>query len=274
MAIVFGSAVHKFAEEFIKGTDSIQAIGRACKYFATTPAKPDSKTKHLDANFLVQCCQSVEEFLSTENFTVLSSTKDNGEREILCELKLALPVRENSEHAILLCGTIDILGQYNNGPYLIADWKTTNSYDVPKYLETYRLSTQMLMYRWFIRKLAKKHGPESIYHAINQSVRNQIFAISTAANKRPVITKSNLFDYSDALLDTYTVALEERINVIWAALNSGQIPEPTGLASGACSSFSGCCPYNSLCYAISADHAQMLQDQHFINKTYDPLTFR
>lgn len=275
--LTFGSAVHIFVEEFLNTKDSLRAIARAKKLLDDTELTYSSKNQHLRAPKLMEACASVEEFLTDNaNFDILGTVDPiSGQEKVLCELKLAEPIIQDDEDAIMLCGTIDLLVKYrNNGPFCIVDWKTTQSYDIDKYLSSYKLSTQMLMYRWFIRRLAQKFGSDSVYAKMGNNICNRIFAVSTSVANMGVVTPSDLFTFNESIIDTFDRLLLGKAAVLWAAMKSGELPSPDGLATGACTGKFQPCLYTPLCGAPSDDVRDAILKQRFRVVPYDPLTFR
>ena len=275
-SLAFGSAAHKFAEEFILTGDEMRGQAAATRYFDAQPVRYNFKDKHLNNNFLNEVTMAIESFLTQDRFEILGVTNElTGKNTLLCELKLSIPLYEDATDALLMCGTVDMLIKYKgNGPYVIADWKTTNAADVDKYLEGYRLSTQLMTYRWFIRKLAEKHGPDSVYAKMGENVRSQIFAVSTSAGKMPEVTASRLFEFNREMIDDYEAGLLTTAALIWRHMKEQTLPAPLGFTSGACAGKFSPCAYSLLCAANSIEHRELILNQHFTTKIYDPLTFR
>lgn len=269
----FGSCYHIFAEHYIKSGDFTLALSKAQAAFAAVRMEQSKLFKHLDAGFLANVCLTAQRFMDEKQFEFLSVTDPLGVTRWLCEIKFVEPLIVKPGIAILMSGTADMCIKYRGGQYVIADWKTTNSVDIDKYLASYNLSAQLLAYRWFIWIKSKKY-PRSIYAKMGDKIGTQIFAIATSAPKMGEVTKSEVFTFSEDHILAFDKALRRRAEMLLDHLEKEEVPPMEGLLTGECAPKFGMCQYVPLCNAVSDEHRDGIMSQRYICKPYNPLEFR
>src|ERR1051326_992360 len=192
--IEFGTAIHQFKYEMRHGKSDSFLIGlqRARNYYKTKPMIVKKGKEFLNEPYLINICNAYYERYKDDSFEpifvpatayeleqakeleALQSTDPKILRRIsylkepkpLTEMKFSFPVYADGELIVILCGIMDEVGKFKNGCYSISDLKNTSMWNVNSYFDSYRLSSQLLFYRWIIKKSAELY-PNSIFPQIH-----------------------------------------------------------------------------------------------------------
>lgn len=271
--IVFGSAFHTFAADMIRLNGD---FGKALSNAKAVQAQPSEigyrKDFLADKAYLTNVCTDWWDWhKSSDNFQILSV---NGEP--LVEKSFKLKVYEDDKLVIYLCGTIDKIGKFEKGAYGFGDYKTTSKSDKEIFFAMYRLRVQLRTYMWAITQHAKLY-PDSIWSEICATPLvafiDGIFLKSPSKGSMAEFVRSEMFPVKTMDLEGYEFMLQRKVQEIanmWHEAQAGTIPMQTGILEGLCDY----CKYAPICANY---HNPIIKEavmkQHFVNKTYDPMTF-
>ena len=136
----YGTAYHKALEEFYSSGDKTAALNRALEHYSN-PEIVVPETDWRTSGHLANCLnQYFENYAEIDGLVV-----DRHMGEPLLEMKFAYPFYTNGTVDVLLCGTIDFLGTYF-GENIICDHTSTAVTAIDRYLNAYRMSTQLMAY--------------------------------------------------------------------------------------------------------------------------------
>jgi hypothetical protein len=280
--VEYGSAFHKFAstieEQGGNDTAFAPAIRATTEYFENKPMVIKSKKKYLNNLHLVKTCTDwYHGFRSHDDFQILKT--DEGHP--LVEIQFSIPYRQyefdNCIVCINICGTIDKVGKFRNGCWAIGDYKTTSSWSVEEYLESYSLSVQLRLYIWAFLQHCKAAPIGSPLHNLTiVNCGSFIDGVFLNGADKTIFKRSRIFYLKEADMLEFEMLLEEeakRLAEIAQLKVKGLIPNRTGMMNGACETKYGKCEYFAAC--ASPDSVAF---QHLLNKShhrigYDPSTF-
>lgn len=274
--VEFGSAFHKFKAAFKKeGRNGFaRGLQEAQEYFNTTPMHIKSNKKYLDSKFLLQACLGYADTYEKDSFQLL--TLDNGEP--LIELPFCFPIHVDEICEILIAGTMDEIGRFQNGIYSIEDLKTTSVWNVDEYLNSYKLSPQLYFYRWAIRQYAKAQ-PNEIFAKMEESeIGCHINGVFFKGKDKPIEYKrSDVMLFKDAEILEFEILLADKIDqlikIIHNYVTSKVIPLREGMLNGACTTVYGPCRFSASCGATDKETRDIILEQSFIKRFYNPLEF-
>lgn len=277
----YGTAVHKFiAQMYLTGGNMMEAYKAAKKDFQKPSEMRDKKAYLTEAHFTKTCFDYWQNYLQKDDFELLIDPSTNLPTvEITFEIK----IYEDESFIVYLCGTIDKLGKFKNGCYALGDYKTTSSWDTNGYFTQYELSTQLLTYKYAIKKMGDMY-PDSIFGHINKfPVGAFIDGIFLKSSKETTFKRSEVFfidkKHADGLLEEYEKNLMRRTLELLYALERG-IHHKTGLLNGACANGYGTSsPMGALCkfFQVCACKDEIARTHvlrnNFVQKEYHPLKF-
>ncbi len=272
--IVYGQAVHLFLENLEKSKDAERSIQLASRFFRSTPMKVKSKKEWLNSVHLTDTLLMLAERKKSEDVKTIVI---NGEP--LVEKKFAIPLHDDEEVGILLCGTIDRLAKKDNGCFLVADYKTTSNWNPVEYFKDYKASPQLLTYLWAVNWHAKKY-PDSIYAEMVKGYTGALIeGIFLANGKETRLELSEVFMFKEKQLEEYENLLGRLVSklVVYAKQlnkNPDELPPCEGMFNGACKTPYGKCAFFYACTTGDREVFQGMLDNYFVKKTYDPLNFR
>lgn len=277
--IAFGSAFHIFSEHFHK-THGNEFAARAAsqKLFKTTDKDYNKNSKYLDEVKLFHTC--------SEYMTALTKVRELREMQpieydgdVFVEQRFSIPVYQSQDLLLNLCGTIDQIAKIQGGAYVLSDIKTTSSSSPKNYLDGFALSGQLMLYHYAVNKLAKLY-PDSIFgqEICRQSLGTRIIGVFVHPNVEAQFICSNVFFYKEEALCEFENILNRKIveyatNIInWK--KNGQRPLKEGTLTGECFTFNQFCPYFGACNSPDERSFEMMLENFFVSKPYDPLMFR
>lgn len=272
--VEFGSAFHRFKAAFKKwGREGFaKGLQEAQEYFNATPMYVKSNKKYLDCKFLLQACLGYAETYEKDSFELLKL--ENGEP--LIELPFCFPIHVDELCEILIVGTMDEIGKFNNGIYSIEDVKTTSVWNVDEYLNSYRLSPQLYFYRWAIRQYAKAQ-PDGFFAKMEQDVIGcHINGVFFKGKDKPIEYKrSDVMIFKEAELLEFELMLVDKIKqlieIIHSWLTTGNKPPREGMLNGSCTTIFGPCKFSNACAATDKETRDIILEQSFIKRFYNPL---
>lgn len=203
----------------------------------------------------------------------------DGNGKPLVEKNFSFTIFEDDNLIIELCGTIDKVGKFKNGPYGIGDYKTTSKWDIQKYFLPSRLSVQLRTYYYAVMWHAKTY-PDSIYAEMLKTpivvFLDGVFLKSPSERAKGKLTT---FERSDAMRITpqqmaeYQILLSRKVQQLVAMFyewkNDKLIPYREGLMVDACK----WCTYQNLCATDDEIIRASILKRDFVKKEYNPLMF-
>lgn len=268
--IEFGSAVHIFIKEWHEGKAYDVAFATAAKYFIEVSQSPFFKVRKNKEYLTVGHLQCVCDLFTKQTFKFKPMRwKD----EVLVEKNFEIPFYESEHVSIRLTGTIDILGNIDNGCYVIGDYKSTASWDQVGYLRNYESSLQLPFYLLAIQTLAAKY-PDSVFaDMMGKPIGCFIYGLFLHKEKIVEFKQSDVWFFEEWRIKQ----LEDKAN--WLALyienfiKLNKDPNPDGLTTETCGGKYGQpCEFLGACLRPKAS-ALILQN-NFVQKEYNPLAFR
>lgn len=250
--LLFGNALHKFAELKALKKDASYAISEAVRSYGGN-----------DTARLVQACMRMPP-MDIEPYTEASGKP-------YVELKFKFYWRSFIYNGVLyniwLCGTFDIVTMFSDGGVRIRDYKTTRKYKQSDVFISYSRSIQMRFYLWVAIKFGYNVFDMTVANATTQgNVCIQITAIFLSASPPNWVSggiltmKPHEVDEFEALLVSH---IERTILPAWDA------PRQVGKLNNKCQT----CDYAPICHATSEENAANALSM-FKHIPYDPMTFR
>ncbi len=253
----YGTAYHKALEEFYSSGDKTTALNRALEHYSN-PEIVVPETDWRTSGHLANCLnQYFENYAEIDGLVV-----DRHMGEPLLEMKFAYPFYTNGTVDVLLCGTIDFLGTYF-GENIICDHKSTAVTAIDRYLNAYRMSTQLMAYTMVLRKLF----PDRNY----QAIINGIFLSRSGKNK---FQRSAILDFSADRMEKFENHLTQTVknfaDNIRLGLEKNMIPFLPNF--NCCETKFGMCKFANVCNA--GEHAEVVIENEYYTKLYNPLEFQ
>jgi hypothetical protein len=278
--IVFGQALHLFKETLDKTGDQHKSIFEAQDFFKRTKYYIPKGKEWMNVAYLTNSCLSWldHDKKNPPNHKLLSF---HGIAQ--AERKFAIPLIDEDDLAILLCGTIDRIIQFHSQAYAVMDWKTSGSWDKPKFFLEYKLSPQMLTYcyalQWHAKQVLKDEAGNIIDNPYAPMIQPgaMIGGIFLAKDKDPEFVNSDVFFYPPAMFDEYLYKLHELVKVIAEIVRGQRKTYRDGLFNGVCKTpygEHGMCPFFGVCSMPDEISRQAMLDQYFIKRPYDPLNLK
>lgn len=268
--IEFGIAVHLFKAEIRKGTEIsfLAGIKKALDYYKKTPKYFKVGKEFMTEGFLINVCN--------EYYIKYGEKRDNfepifHEGEPLTELKFVLPYYSSPELIVFLAGIIDEIGKIKNGCYAIADLKTTSVWDSKKYFEGYKLSPQLIFYRYMLKLHAKLY-PDSIFAEIDKmDCACFIDGVFLSKNNPTEFSRSEGILFKQELLDEFEVLLHKKMQSIIEMIQTHIIPDREGMLNGACNTKYGLCDFFIACSSPDDVSCEFALENNFKQAEYNPL---
>ncbi len=272
-AIEFGTAFHLFRKEYEEnGGDYTSALSSAVKYFKRVPMSIGKNKAWLDDKYLMTTC---EEYLSAyppglDEYHTLQAA----DGKPIVEVQFAYPYRKYDDLEILLCGTIDAI-VYNPtaGYFAVKDYKTTSVWNRSEYLASYALSSQLMFYTYALNKYARLFPASVIAKACERPIGAFIDGVFLASGKSPVFERSVPFFYSDAQMAEFEKGLEKIVGEIVQWVRNPSELYREGMMNGSCEKVWGPCMYQKVCMENLEDMRQVMLDESFAKRVYNPLMF-
>jgi len=281
--IEFGSAFHKF-RKIMRETGNMQpAMAAALKHMEDHKNcfVKKNKQKLMTKQYLMKVCLDWWEHYNPDSFKVLRVDPDTLElgtgdvgKPIFLEIKFDLPFYEDDNIKIVLCGTIDEIGKFHNGPYAIADAKTTGSYDAKDFFKDFELSSQLMMYSWVIREYRRRF-PDNPLCQIKFDIGVFIDGIFLGSEEEgAAFHRSQALFFSDDQLDEYeAIKKKEIFKLINNIKNLPTMPPREGMFNGSCQGKYGRCDYFNYCASNDPVVKELTLKHQLKQVPYEPLKF-
>lgn len=277
--IAWGSGFHKF-RALHRGRNP-RALIEAIQLFESTP-KVEVK-KFLTKGSLATACMDY-----AEKFPMDKDILQPIEGLIEPASRFAIPYASEPEVDVIIAGTMDSVEHkkreaFSEACNLIVDAKTTGTWKVREYMDSYRLSPQLLMYRWAIRQYAKMR-PESIWAKLDQTklgcMIEGIFYTAKPDDTGATVKfiRSEPIFFTDNQLETFErmlkIAIAKIIADVKIYVHTGKIPDPDGIMCDACNTKYGPCNFADVCLAPDDEAMESILERDFKVEHYNPLEFK
>lgn len=274
--IEFGVAFHKFREMIRRDSTKFgEALLAAKQYYITTPKHTKKNKEYLTPDFLWTVCNAYYTKYLCDRF---KPKKHKG--EALLELPFSFPYLIEDDVEILMAGTIDEIGNYGNSQLdIIMDAKTTGIWDVKEYFRGFKLSPQMIFYRWAIRKYAESFPNSWVKEMDINDVGCVIDGIFYGGKEEGNIQllRSNVMLFPERLVQELDqlirVKVQELLVHVREWLATGKVPMKYGMLNGACETVYGKCKFFNSCCAPDEEAEQFLLEKDYVKGFYNPLAF-
>ena len=284
----FGSAFHKFTESLDVTHDQFVSIFEAQNYYQDKlpHIQTDAKSDWLNLGYLTQTCLRYVDTYGADgkkdfNFELVHEP-DSGLP--LVEQTFAIPFYrarttyvENLE--IMVCGTIDRIGKVTpNGAYVVEDFKTSATWDRVKYFIPYKMSTQLTLYYWALRKIAEQFSGGIIAEICKSRVLTRIHAVFLGKDKDASFQRSEARPVDERTLAEFDFMITQFCKDIASYFDhyplDGPPPARQGLLNGSCQEPYGMCPYFGACSSLDMIAYDSIMENTFKKEPYEPLRFR
>lgn len=291
--IIWGSAFHKFRALYRSGLEWQQAMKEAIGLFNDMMADAHIKDnkKYLTKGFLTSACMEYMEKYPMATDILQPIRDDAGVPLIEPVSRFAFPFRILPEVDILLAGTMDSMEHKKEEPYspamnLIVDAKTTGTWKIREFFNTFNLSPQLMMYRYAIRCYAKLRPDsiwakldkeplgcmiEGIFHSSRENKDGEVKSkVIFSRCEKPIVFQRWQIDEFEVLLNQ---AVDKLVAHVIALLKYGIMPPREGIINGSCDTKYGPCQYAEACAAVDEEARDSIMDRTFTKSFYNPLAF-
>jgi hypothetical protein len=273
--MAFGSAIHKYLETVYKGGTHKAGLQAAFDYY-----KPWQATLNMTpyefrtvGNLLKICDRYPTRFLGGKEFDEIKldfvPQKDKDGKPLV-EYRFQIKIWENDKYVLYLCGTIDLVCEYQGYSNLIVDHKSSASrVEREKFFNDYDWNIQTMLYS----KVWREATGLDYYPPV---MINGIFV------KKPTLKaeKDGIFDgvefdrsaiitYDDERMERFTTWLNSRIKTIIYYLETPSDNPTENYDMAACWG----CSFFNVCKLPTRFHLGALE-QGWERVTYNPLHFR
>lgn len=241
IATFYGEAFHVFLAELFRGKDFIKALESATDFFNNKP--PNIFEDHRNLEHLQEATTKYKlEYFYDNLKTVTVNNEPIVEKTFAVEADDLLP--ENSNYRLVLFGTIDAVCIDGQGDTVLVDHKTTSVFRKESYLEAYLTSTQLMFYKYVLKRYANKFpelsGLSDVFCQINGIFLNK-------SGKSTQFMRSEKIHFSDAKIAMFEDMLKTILARLVNAFDSPSTPKPEGFITNVCNSAFGLCPFFRPC---------------------------
>lgn len=277
-AIEFGSAVHLFLSSMaITGGDLVVSLAMARKYFQETKMVIDYSKRYLDDQTLCNVCvQYWSHLQNTDSFKILANEKN----EPAVEVTFSNKFYEDDDFIVLLEGTIDKIGKFDNGCFALGDYKTTSipwGNDRKQKLEAYfrghEISPQLRFYRYNIELKAKLEPSTLMTEITARPLGCFIDGIFTSSNETE-FKRSRIHFFSDEDMLEFENMLKGFVTTVITILKQQTVPPRHGVLNGACAGGYKPCSFIDVCNAPGDIAREHVLKNNFIQSEYLPIRER
>jgi len=249
----------------------VKGVQAGLHYWDNTKMYVKWNKKFLTREYLEMTCNKYEQHYRTngDEYEVVSI----GEKPLV-ELRIPYPyyVTPEGDIEFILCGTIDKLIKHKSlGYYAISDYKTTAMWKIDDYFNSYRLSCQMIAYKLMLRKYAELY-PNSLVAEISKSNLGCVIDGIFTATAGPKFERSAPIYYSEGQMREFEDGLKRIIDRLCQAIRDPSIVYREGMLNGSCEKVYGPCQYFEACCANSDDEREVIMDNKFTKRQYNPLS--
>lgn len=275
--IVWGSAFHKFRAIWRATKDAALAINEATKLFKlSTEGKEITGKKYLtDGLLTLTCMDYVEKYSHDDPWRIVETKHPEVNLPVLLvepATKFMIPFIITDEVELYIVGTLDSI-EVAMSRFAFFDCKTSGTWKIREFFESYKLDPQMMLYRWALRKYAEMH-PGSIWEEIEatnpacyidgvfhkQDPQSKLVTVSLVRNEKPIVFSDYQLEEFEKLL---RIACEELLDYI-----DIKVPFAFGKTNGACK---WCDRYKSVCAMPDRESLEAELENNFTKRFYNPV---
>lgn len=274
--IEYGQAFHKFAQSLATTNGDVQlSMLAAFNYFKNTEMIYSRTNQWMTLGHLSATCLDFYEKVWNKEERDFEIVKSYGGAPLV-EQKFSIPYYSDDEVDVLIEGTIDMKVKVFNGCYAIGDYKTTAGWDKAKFFLPYRLSNQLMLYRWAVEWHAAKY-PNSIYaEMVAKRLHCFVQGIFLTKDGGADFERSEYIYYSDDTMEEFRSLLDDKVEEIMNEVNNatkypGYRPLKEGIINGACKTEWGTCPFLGACSSPDEKSFWGILDGQFKKEEYNPL---
>lgn len=255
----YGVAFHRGLKAFYSGQAEDQCISQALDYY-TKVEVPESDWR--TSAHLLNCLM---QYMSSHKNDILRPHKDI-EGKPLLERGFVLPFYSTPRIEFNLVGIIDFEGLYSSRD-VIVDHKTTATYDTQSYLNGYKLSPQLLLYKLAHKMLHLNGDPGCLI--------NGIFLAKSGKN---TFCRSDVFEFSKRQLESFRLQLLDKAvticnkfeNVLNGADFNLEFPENYICCQGR---YRSLCSYVPICSQDNQSDRDMIIGNDYERRVYNTEIF-
>jgi hypothetical protein len=266
--MAYGTAFHKFLQDYYNGVEPELAVQKAVDYYTPHSLNLPEDAWHTGAH-LVKAITTYQQTYPRGGDGVEVSLSTDGKP--LTEQKFSIPFWNNDTHEIILSGTIDLIGSYY-GTMCLLDHKTTSSAPAfaRSFFESYDIDIQTMFYSWVTKNyLGFNHYPPVIINGIFLKRATQKAAKMDLFDGVH-LERSGLIAYNDDQMAVFETWVLAKLDGLKAMLTGVARPTPE---FAACKQSFGLCEFWKLCRADRSLTNDLI-DMNYTKTKYDPALFQ
>lgn len=189
------------------------------------------------------------------------------------EITFHIRLYEDDVIIVYLCGTIDRIGKFRNGPFAIRDWKSTTFWMEDEFLSEFAMSRQLRIYTLACKLMAELE-PQSILGKIgvtNMGAMIDAIFVKKEPNENKYIS-SPIMQFGTKDMNEFREQLHRFCSKLSIHIQHNDFPRE-GILNGTCVKRFGKCRFFNVCKASNEIIATNLLKRDFKRKIYDPLNF-
>jgi len=272
--MVYGTAIHKFIDTMFKtGGDLGKSLELGINSFRVPKSGKRNQMYLEDEKHFISSCHGLwyNHIISGKDTYKIMTMPDGTPAT---EINFSIPFYEDDILVVNLSGTIDKLGQFNNGGlFAVGDWKTSSSGEPEIHVESYDMAAQLRMYTLALR-LMYRHFPSSILGTIGAG---RIGAFIDGIYIRPKASdneyaRSDVYEFSDRDIAEFEVGLNNLCHRLSKQLEEKIFPRE-GILNGSCKKGYGKCTFYNYCRQEQPHLKELILKRDLKQESYNPLSF-
>lgn len=281
--IEFGSAFHSYRKRYVElqfegnYTDNpdllhFLAMKEAYAYWNGTKMFVKKDKDYLNKTYLEQTCEGYQSHYAKHGTEYEIATIAG---KPLLELRLSYPyyVAPEGDIEVILCGTVDKVVRHRKfGFYAIADYKTTAVWNKQKFFEGYRMSTQMVAYKYILKKMGELYPNSELSKMTEFNMPAVIDGIFHGKSKPAEFEMSEPLWYSEDMMEEFEFGLQRIVGRLVEAIRDNRKLFREGMLNAGCEKIYGACNYFNACSAPNKEEEMLIINNKFVRRPYSPLT--
>lgn len=263
----YGTGFHHFTETFYLTGSKEAAIIKAINYYSNPEIEIPEKDFRTPEHLLMTCNQYAE-YWQEESFEIAI----NAEGKLVVEERFCVRILETDSAEVYLFGKLDVVGRELGQP-AVMDHKVTSSYNPDTYLEGYKLSTQLMVYDYGMRRLAADNPTTFGAYADPAFIIDGIFI---SKSRKAIFQRSDLIKFSPFQRHWFEVMLKNLAEDLAEFSNTKDFRffPPTGFLTGACDGkYFRPCEFSGICKEHDLEIANLKLAGDFERREYSPAIF-
>lgn len=269
----FGTAFHKFRAAIKSKVLFKDALNPALEYYNNADLVIEKA--YLTSQFLTTVCVQYFAKYTGDTLQPIMLQNPEGKIEYLIELQFAFTYTTPNNSTVTIVGTIDDISQdTNNHEVVIVDAKTTSVWDSKSYFRQFRLNTQLRFYCWALTKYKQMYPNSFLKDLDTDSMAFVIDGVFYKSTPEALCLRSDVIRINKSDVEEFEMLLNEKIDRLCNFVALNKIPPREGLLTDSCRNVYGACKYAGSCIAPDLISRQIILDQQFMKKQYNPLNFQ